>query len=341
MKTYLSLIGSNRARPIAPGFARRWLFLVASLLFFAAAFSARAQTVWSATVGAETTSKGGQALAFLPNEIWIRAGDSITWTFNTDEIHTVTFLTPDQVRPALGDGCPGFSSNPATYDGSTCVTTPPMTTGSTFTVMFPKVGNYKLVCLVHESMTGSIHVLAKSAKLPHDQAFYNQQAVQQQHTLLSEVQSLSTKGLKCNSCQDVAAGAGAIRVTSGGAQSISFLRFSNDNITIHAGQTVEWSNLDPRTPHTVTFGPPPEDIVDPSSDVTVDRDGARHAIISSTTDSTHSGFIAAAPEDRVGLPQAPLGVTRFRVTFPNAGTFPYMCVLHGDLGMAGEVVVSP
>jgi hypothetical protein len=35
-----------------------------------------------------------QALAFLPNEIWIHAGDSITWTFPVSEPHTVTFLTP-------------------------------------------------------------------------------------------------------------------------------------------------------------------------------------------------------------------------------------------------------
>jgi plastocyanin len=34
-------------------------------------------------------------------------------------------------------------------------------------------------------------------------------------------------------------------------------------------------------------------------------------------------------------------VTRFRVTFPNPGIFPYICVLHGGLGMVGNVAVSP
>ena len=48
---------------------------------------------WQATVGAQRNAMGNQALAFLPNEIWIHAGDSITWTFNVDEIHTVSFLT--------------------------------------------------------------------------------------------------------------------------------------------------------------------------------------------------------------------------------------------------------
>ena len=39
------------------------------------------QAQWTATVGAQTDDKGIQALAFLPNEIWIHAGDRITWTF--------------------------------------------------------------------------------------------------------------------------------------------------------------------------------------------------------------------------------------------------------------------
>ena len=34
---------------------------------------------WHATVGAQSGDKGRQALAFLPNEIWIHAGDSIDW----------------------------------------------------------------------------------------------------------------------------------------------------------------------------------------------------------------------------------------------------------------------
>ena len=122
---------------------------------------------------------------------------------------------------------------------------------------------------------------------------------------------------------------------------MSAFRFSNHNIQIRAGQTVEWDNHDAVTPHTITFGAEPVDLVNPSADVTVDQDGARHAVIDSISDSTHSGFIVAAPQERLGLPQAPLGVTRFRVTFPNAGTYPYICALHEILGMKGQVVVSP
>ena len=75
----------------------------------------------------------------------------------------------------------------------------------------------------------------------------------------------------------------------------------------------------------------------PSPNVTVDADGARHATLTSTSDSAHSGFIQGAPQDRIGLPQSALGATRFRVTFTQPGSHPYICALHDGLGMKGRV----
>ena len=320
------------AKPFRP-----WLLLLVLLIV---PQMARAQ--WTATVGAQSNDKGFQALAFLPNEIWIHAGESITWTFGADEIHTLTLLKADQTRPFFLEGCPGFSTDPATFDGSTCVTTPPMVKGQTFTVVFPSAGNFKLSCLVHENMDGRIHVLTAAEPLPHDQAFYDKQAASQRTELLSDARD-DAHGCHApaNSLHSVTAGAGEVTANAGGSSTVSALRFSHDNIRIRAGQTVEWDDQDPVTPHTITFGTEPEDLLNPSADVTVDTDGARHAIIDSTSDTTHSGFIVAAPQERLGLTQAPLGVTRFRVTFPNAGTFPYICALHDGLGMVGQVTVSP
>jgi plastocyanin len=214
-----------------------------------------------------------------------------------------------------------------------------MVRGQTFTVIFPVAGNFKLVCLVHENMTSVVHVLDLAEQLPHDQAFYNQQAESQRHELLDNAAQVASCHAIPNSPQGVTAGAGDVTAKAGGSNTVSVMRFSHHDIHIHAGQIVEWDNQDPITPHTVTFGPDPQDPGPPSPDVTVDPDGARHAIIRFTTDTTHSGFIVAAPQERLGLPQAPLGVTRFRVTFPNAGTFPYQCALHDELGMTGQVTV--
>jgi plastocyanin len=126
-----------------------------------------------------------------------------------------------------------------------------------------------------------------------------------------------------------------------GSDTLSVMRFGEPDITVHAGDTVEWTNDDSITAHTVTFGPEPQDLVDPSSNVNIDADGARHGVLNSPSDAVHSGFIQAAPQDRRGLAQAPTGVTRFRVTFSKPGLYPYICSLHDALGMKGKVVVLP
>src|ERR1700680_1989101 len=76
---------------------------------------------WRATVGAQSNDKGRQAMAFLPNEIWIHAGDFIKWTFDTDELHTVTFIPDTEPRPFFQTVA---GSSTATFDGSTTVSSP-------------------------------------------------------------------------------------------------------------------------------------------------------------------------------------------------------------------------
>jgi plastocyanin len=302
---------------------------------------------WFATVGAQTTDKGRQALAFLPNEIWIHVGDSITWRFDADDVHTVSFLTATQPRPDFTTLVPPFP-NPATFDGSTFVTTPLLVKGTgkepTFTVIFPTVGNFKQVCLVHERMTGVVHVLDPSQTLPHDQDFYDRQAADQRRDLLSDRDRRVEEACRQHSDQGehhqsidahlVTVGVGEISATAEGSQTLSVVRFIDDKIYIHAGQTVEWNNHDPVTPHTVTFGTEPPNILGPPvGKITTDADGALHATISSLpADSVHSGLIVAPPQELIGQ-NFPLGVTRFRVTFTQAGTFPYICALHDNLGM--------
>jgi len=84
---------------------------------------------WNASARAQSKDLGRQALAFLPNEIWIHEGESITWTLETDEIHTVSFLQAGQTRLPFQVGCPGVTVNSASFDGSTYVTTPPLVKG--------------------------------------------------------------------------------------------------------------------------------------------------------------------------------------------------------------------
>lgn len=321
-------------------FPRGFVVLVTVALFsFPGAM--QAQQTWHAKVGAETADMGRQALAFLPNEMWIHAGDGVTWTFNSDEIHTVSFLVVGQVFPPFPVGCPGFSFGVASFDGSTCVTTPPTVKGQPdFTVSFPAAGNYKIQCLVHNTMNGVVHVLDASATLPHDQAFYDQEAENQMRGLLTDsdhatssdmagmggahahgmdsitvrvlaaTQRLSegrgkltdSSGRAGSPVAHVTAGVGEITSTPGGLQTNSLVRFVKGKTEIHVGDTVEWSNSDPEEPHTITFGEEPQDIFDPSAGVTMDPDGGLRAVLNSPSDALHSGFILQALDDQPGTP---------------------------------------
>ena len=294
--------------------------------------------------GAENHDKGHQVLAFLPNELWIHQGDSVTWSFPTAERHTVSFLTPGQVRQKFQVGCPGSVPSGASFDGTTCVNSDVLMNGQTYTVTFPQRGNFKLACLVHLYMTGVVHVLDGSVVLPRDQEYYDREAERERRELLSDAEGLEGRAFViARRTSDTAVAAGVsdvVATTGGGVHGSAVMRFLRDRIEVHVGDTVEWTNISPGVNHTVTFGTEPADpFAPPSSNVTMDVDGALHSIVGSPTDSVHSGLFGPAPGERVGAAQTPLGVTRFRVTFTAPGTFRYICALHDDEGMVGTVEV--
>ena len=343
-----------------------WLVLCAAIIL---SKPGQAES-WQALVGAESPDHAVQVIAFLPNEMWVHSGDSITWSFPTPEPHSATFLTPGLVRPPFTVGCPGTDTtpDPSPFDNSSCVNSGRITTaGTTYTVTFPKPGNYRLVCLVHVNMTGTIHVLDTSLPLPHDQAFYDAEGARQARALLMDHDRAPWRvreDERGESDEDslhahhnmVVVATGEAVSTPGGINSVTVMRFMQPSITIHAGETVEWHSMDV-SGHTITFGVEPPNTTPqtpPSANVFADADGARHAIIYSTSDSVHSGFIAQAGHERAGVAQAlpptapliapplPAGpVTRFRVTFMNPGVYPYICAFHDQLGMKGEVIVVP
>jgi len=316
-----------------------------------AATGAAFATEWTAQAGAQTLDLGNQILAFLPNELWIHAGDSIRWTFRTDEWHTVTFLQSGQTRPPLNDptgttfvGCPGVTSDGSNFDNSTCVTSDRLTTGKTYTVNFPSAGNFKLTCLVHSRMTGAVHVLPGSMALPYDQPYYDRQADDQGTELLAEARRLERRGnteSRKSAPYKVLAGISSVLATGGGSQTVSVMRFQGASTVVHVGDTVEWTNLATPPYHTITFGTEPANLMPPGPGLTLDPDGVRHARISSPTDSVHSGVIGIPNQETVGQPQGALEFTRFRVTFAAPGTFNYICGLHDDVGMVGTVIVVP
>ncbi len=334
-------------------------FMVTVILVAGAMTAAVRAEEWRVLVGQESHTRGSQALAFLPNELWIHAGDTVRYIYPTHERHTLTFLKPGQTRPpgfgptfGVVVGCPGTTPDGSSYNGSACVTSDvlmlaedsaPRDEPPTYSVTFPAVGNFKFVCLIHADMTGVVHVVDPSVALPHDQEFYDRQTRRQGDALLDNAASLAQRNSTKadDGLNTVAVGIGEVETMTGaGSQTASLMRFVRRTIVVHAGDTVVWTSLDPSINHTVTFGTEPADPRPASANVSLSSDGARQATIVSPADSVNSGFLSAAPQDRANLAQSNPGVTRFRVTFTAPGTFSYICAVHDQLGMAGTVIVQ-
>jgi plastocyanin len=328
----------------------------------------QAAVTWNVNLGAQSNDGGKQAMAFLPNEIWIYQGDSIKWTSRTDEVHTVSFLRQatggapavGTTRPPFPLGCTGGSqgggsantSNPSPFNGSSCVNSGILLDGQSYTVTFPTAGNYKLVCLIHRDMTGAVHVLP-SLPLPYNQGDYDKLAADEKHDLIDDTDNAAAQSDNPGTGTNQVVTRGELIATGGGKFYLAIMRFLPSKIVVHAGDTVEWTNVDPAEPHTVTFSPPGVQgtVLEPGAvaliGVTPDNDGAQHGTLPNAAGTAlacgagkscfNPGLIGAASQDQGA--QTPLGVTRARVTFTTPGTYDYYCILHDDLGMAGTVVV--
>lgn len=93
--------------------------------------------LWAAVAGSALAADGDVVMAgfaFGPQEVTIKAGDSVTWTNNDGATHTAT-----------GDG---FDTGNVAGGGGTA------------TVTFKTAGTFSYVCQVHPSMTGTVVVQA-------------------------------------------------------------------------------------------------------------------------------------------------------------------------------------
>ena len=302
--------------------------LVLAAGFLAFAPTASAQQTWHVQVGAESHDQATRVDAFLPNDIWIYAGDSIKFMFSPrNEAHTVILLEAGQAHPLFG--------------GS-------MTNGDSYIVKFPRPGNYRLLHLVHSEMYGVVHVLQNAdstaafyaSSLPYDPLDYQHQAAEEMRALFAGKDDASEGVPDFLPPENVVLLRGEIVVDAEGGQYLANVHFLPATIRIHAGETVEWINTDPMEPHTVTFGPEP---MNPQTLVTATHgpDGALQATVNSTTDDVSSGFLEAAGRDRSFLTQSAPGGARIRVKFTKPGTYHDMCDPHDTHGTAGKVIVLP
>ncbi len=311
---------------------RRLAFAVASITALtipvvigpAATAAAPAPVTWHVRVGAETPDMAVAAMAFLPREVWVDTGDTVHWTAASAEPHTVTFLAPGSSLPEFNPFDPSQTTaqGSSSYDGTALVNSGIMATQpifiwtnpeASYDLTFTTPGDFTYYCLLHGTMmTGTVHVRAAGTAYPYTQLDYNRMGTHQGQAGLAAGREAWRQAKQAYATTDS-------RVLVGiDGEGFGVSRFVRDHVVAHVGDTVSFAVAGPGAPHTVTFGqePPGLAFLAPSGDRTHYSGG-----------DLNSGVIA---------PGAP-----FNVTFTAVGKFHYICALHDDMGMVGDVVVEP
>ncbi|MDQ6940950.1 MAG: plastocyanin/azurin family copper-binding protein [Candidatus Eremiobacteraeota bacterium] len=280
------------------------------------------------TAGGSMNMEAMQALRFYPSTLTIDAGDTVTWKFPSGEPHTVTLLGPRPALPPPNDPAAPVPAGGSTYDGSAYTSSGFQLLGKSYSVTFPTPGTYTFACLLHGGMTGTIVVQPAGAPYPaSNNAALAGAAAAQSADLALGTSALAQFPYPAGG-KHLAAGM-TPGLAMGMPSAVTILRFLDapdvtaTSVTVHAGDTVTWTNQSNNEPHTVTVAPagapfPTLNPFAPPSGGTV-YDGST---------LVNSGVL-------------PPGAS-FALKFTTLGTFTYHCIFHDDTeNMIGTVVVIP
>lgn len=288
-------------------------------------------------VGSESPGMATEGMWFLPKDVFIHPGDTVTWKANSFEIHTVTFLgdkdpstvmpfnpgNPDDVTREGGDTYDGTSY----YNSGLLTTVPdggdagPLVPGTKlyadYSLTFPDAGDFGYLCVVHGmAMQGTVHVLPADVTLPFTQADYDAQAAYQADYLRLDGQQMLREFRQQADRHHV--------IVGGDDGLVASMRFIHHRVRIHRGETVTFTNpvingnAGMGEPHTVTFGDEKQ-----GPDLMSRYGHPWHF---------HGGALSSGQM---------LPGDSFTVRFRKPGTYHYICVLHDGMGMVGTVVVRP
>lgn len=291
-------------------------------------FNSHMTVNWQSNAGTADPHQALQGLQYYDGTMTIDAGDSVTWTVRTGEPHTVTFLGPRPKPPSPFDPTDAMRFGGSSYDGSVYTSSGFGFAGQTYTLTFPKAGQYPYVCLLHgPGMHGVIVVQPAGSKYPKTQAFYNSDGASAAFADLQHAyDSLQIFPYPIGGTH---LAAGISPAPGGGERSAegTVLRFLDrhsatmPSTTIKLGSTVTWTNLSNNEVHTVSFAavghpiPPGPPYQPPAGGSTYD--GSAY---------TNSGVM---------FPGA-----SYTLKFTKKGTFQYVCLFHDNVGMVGTVVVQ-
>jgi plastocyanin len=248
----------------------------------------------------------------------------------------VTFGVPtgDPTAPA-GDANPswsgsGFISSGLVFDVN----------GKPYTVTFPKAGSYEYYCAIHPFMKGTVKVQTPDLGAPDNQASVDARGNALYTSAVNELKAVAASmKAKPLAVTPKAGGGKTYSISVSSSQDVQVgdvMQFFPASINISANDAIEWvSNV--HTPHNVALIPPGVDPTGPPPPGLEDYDPftSSHGV---PADGKVSGPDALILSQVFGL-DFPTGTT-FSLTFPKAGTYKYVCILHAEQGMQGTINVG-
>jgi plastocyanin len=318
------------------------------------------------------TPKGTTLDGFFPSKLAINAGDSVT--FSSATFHTVTYtggkrpaalFLPDPAKstyaglndaagsPFYFNGLPKLIYNPAAFapaGGKTITTGVAASSGvlspagpkappAKVTYTFPKVGSFQLICNVHPGMKAVVTVKPSGAPVPLSASQVTAKALVETAAAWAKAKPLAAAPVPANT------------VSMGVGGTTAILGFFPRVLKVKAGTTVNFVNRSPSEVHNVTFGPTKYLLgFSKQTDLLPAGPGSKNQVTpiypfgtepkgGYTYDGTNHGNGFFATPLTAGSPLVPLPRAA-KVTFTTAGTFKYICFLHGT-DMAGTVIVTP
>lgn len=352
--------------------------LVLMIMVGALGISGVAQAAnWQVSAGEQArppagTPKGTTLNAYLPSKLAINAGDSVT--FSSATFHTVTYtggkppaalFIPDPAKgtysglndaagtPFYFNGLPKLVYNPAAFGpagGKTITAGVPASSGvlspagpkappAKVTYTFPKTGSFQLICNVHPGMKVVVTVKPSGAPLPLSASQVTAKALTETTAAWAKGKALAAAPVPTNT------------VYAGVGSTTTILGFFPRVLKVKAGTTVTFLNHSPSEVHNVAFGPAKYLLAfSKQTDLLPAGPGSKNQVTplypfgtepkgGYTFDGQNHGNGFFATPLSAGSPLVPLPRSA-KVTLAAAGTYKYICFLHGS-DMAGTVIVTP
>lgn len=283
-------------------------------------------------------------LAFMPAEVTVATGTTVTWEWTGTEPHSVTFLAEGTTLPAPGSDPSLFAPTPpaGAYDGVSLVNSGLQPLGPDapppFELAFDTEGTYSYFCVIHPQMVGTVNVASADAEVD-DPASVAAERAADVAEFLAEGQAAKADLLAQEPATSKNADGSTTWTVEMGASTphTDVLAFAPTPANAKAGDTVTFLNSS-SAPHTATFfGEGAEPIVDPT-DPRVDppAPGPSPQELSSVG-FFNTGLLPPDAPPGAGPPEA---VRSFSFVVPKAGTYGYVCLLHAPSGMVGTILVS-